>query len=57
MVWVLFTGGTGTIGTMFLCTLFGDFSFPILVIIGTYILYSGLPPILLFQLFRGGLIH
>lgn len=54
MVWVLFIGGTGTIGTMFLCTLFGDFSFPILVIIGTHILYSGFPPILLFQLFRGG---
>jgi hypothetical protein len=34
--------------------LFGDFSFPILVIIGTHISYSGFPPILLFQLFRGG---
>ena len=33
MVWVLFIGGTGTIGTMVLCTLFGDFSFPKLVII------------------------
>ena len=28
-----FHWGTGTIGTMVLCTLFGDFSFPILVII------------------------
>ena len=39
---------------MFLCTLFGDFSFPKLVIISSHISYSGFPPILLFQLFRGG---
>ena len=47
-------GGPEQLEQCFYALLFGDFSFPILVIIGTYISYSGFPPILLFQLFRGG---